>query len=1118
MGVPGGQRFVFFHFDARLEPTGVHAGAENALITLARTLVGRGHEVTVLGRLVQDQTVDGVRYLTAGPAGGYDVEAGLRRVRGTCDVLISTLRADILAASLGDAAIRCRVLWPHVTDPEAIGVPVLRLLEVADRLVAVSHDQAAAFAAAGYPRSRMDVALDGVDGALFAADDGVRVRGRIVFAGALVADKGIDGLLDAMPLVRHAVEAAELHVYGSGSLWGREACIDVDAAARALGYVYFHGAVERSALAAALRAAELAVVPSHPARYREALGMISVEAQACGTPVVVTRNGGLPETVLQGETGWVVDTCSPPALAAALVQALADPVRLRGMGVRAAAWARTQFSWERKAAVFEGLAAPGSTPRIALVTTWEQPCGLSRYAEQLVRELPPGTLRVFAERTSEPSESAPPAVLVDRLWRRGQALEDMRGAAEAGGVELVHVNHHGGLFGRQLSRVLRQLQASDIRSIVTLHAPNQRDGEIAALGEVADRLIVHNEGTRLEVIAHGVPAEKICVIPHGIAAVRDDDATATRAALGLRPNEKLIASVGFIQPHKGFHEVIRALPALRARLPVQYLILGGPHRSDPRSEAYREECHALAERLGVRDAVTIVGEYLPDALLAHYLRAADAIVLPYQSNWWETSAAVREAIASGRPIVTSPALAFADLGSAVLRTTDAFDLAGAIEAVLTQPELARLLVTAATQLSEECAWPRIAARHLELYRDVLSCPTVPAKTPGRLRVGIMLRPDARETGGGDYVVAAALQQALPARGIDILCREGGRVPADTDLVHLVNLCTYAATHAHARRTLALGTPYVVTALYEDWLSFKVPSEALLQQYRQRLGLTPTVDLAAYATLHARELRDLHDLSAFVVEHARSVQASGESEAVRLAHDFPGARVETIPFWVGEPVAPDVDEFVRKFGTRDFVLCVGRLEPRKNQLLLLEALTDVDVDVVFATGGYAYRRDYLEALQAFRRRGRTLYLPKLTPAELAAAYRLARVHVLPSWFELPGLVTLEALRHGCGVVASDRGTLRDYLVDTIPYSAPDDPAALHAAITVASTWDYAPARARAETFTRERCVAAWAELYRSAVSAGGDLERRARRRPGGGGRPQARGTGVAVQQGGSFAAE
>lgn len=85
----------------------------------------------------------------------------------------------------------------------------------------------------------------------------------------------------------------------------------------------------RSDIPAILAASDLAFSASiRP----EAFGLVSVEAQAMETPVIATDHGGSRETVLPGETGWLVEPGSADALAAAIRQALADPERLAAMG------------------------------------------------------------------------------------------------------------------------------------------------------------------------------------------------------------------------------------------------------------------------------------------------------------------------------------------------------------------------------------------------------------------------------------------------------------------------------------------------------------------------------------------------------------------------------------------------------------------------------------------------------------------------------------------------------------------------------------------------------------------------------------------------------------------
>jgi len=88
-------------------------------------------------------------------------------------------------------------------------------------------------------------------------------------------------------------------------------------------------------------AADLVAVPSH----NESFGLVALEAQACGTPVVATRVGGLRTTVADGVSGLLVDGHSVPAWTAALARGLRDGDRLRLGAVAHAA----RFSWQRTA-------------------------------------------------------------------------------------------------------------------------------------------------------------------------------------------------------------------------------------------------------------------------------------------------------------------------------------------------------------------------------------------------------------------------------------------------------------------------------------------------------------------------------------------------------------------------------------------------------------------------------------------------------------------------------------------------------------------------------------------------------------------------------------------------
>ena len=79
----------------------------------------------------------------------------------------------------------------------------------------------------------------------------------------------------------------------------------------------------------------------------EPFGLINLEAMACGTAVVASRVGGIPEVVVDGETGVLVPPGEPEALAAAVSALCGDPERAARFGAAGRRRVEAEFSWER---------------------------------------------------------------------------------------------------------------------------------------------------------------------------------------------------------------------------------------------------------------------------------------------------------------------------------------------------------------------------------------------------------------------------------------------------------------------------------------------------------------------------------------------------------------------------------------------------------------------------------------------------------------------------------------------------------------------------------------------------------------------------------------------------
>lgn len=167
---------------------------------------------------------------------------------------------------------------------------------------------------------------------------GERASDRLLFVGRLNAQKGIELLLHA--LSRMPDSAVSLDVVGDGE--DREA---LGALATGLGIasrVRWHGQVEQSRLADFYRRATALVVPS----VGEGLGLVAVEAQLCGTPVVAFDSGGLPDVVQHDRTGILVADVDAGALAAALGSLMDRPDRGAALGAAGRLHALATFAPE----------------------------------------------------------------------------------------------------------------------------------------------------------------------------------------------------------------------------------------------------------------------------------------------------------------------------------------------------------------------------------------------------------------------------------------------------------------------------------------------------------------------------------------------------------------------------------------------------------------------------------------------------------------------------------------------------------------------------------------------------------------------------------------------------
>ena len=178
----------------------------------------------------------------------------------------------------------------------------------------------------------------------------------IVSVGRLVHRKGQDTLVEALPRIVEKHPDAHLLFVGVGPhleyIHKRAVQLNV------LTHISFVGRVHYEELPRFISIGEIFAMPSRSRLAGlevEGLGIVYLEASACGLPVVGGISGGAPDALLEGETGFAVDGLNPAAVAEKIIYLLDNPEIASAMGVRGRQWIVDEWEWRNWSARFNQL-------------------------------------------------------------------------------------------------------------------------------------------------------------------------------------------------------------------------------------------------------------------------------------------------------------------------------------------------------------------------------------------------------------------------------------------------------------------------------------------------------------------------------------------------------------------------------------------------------------------------------------------------------------------------------------------------------------------------------------------------------------------------------------------
>lgn len=359
----------------------------------------------------------------------------------------------------------------------------------------------------------------------------------------------------------------------------------------------------------------------------------------------------------------------------------------------------------------------------------------------------------------------------------------------------------------------------------------------------------------------------------------------------------------------------------------------------------------------------------------------------------------------------------------------------------------------------------------------------------KIRVLMISRTTLFSDPGGDTIQVKSTAKYLRELGVDVdikLANETGIDYQSYDLLHLFNVIRPNDLLLHAA---ASGRPFVLSSIYVDYTEYERNSRNGIKGFLARMFNSFQIEyfkVIARALINGEKIVSARYLTMghrksmqWLLRNASCILPNSQNEMNRLEKDLKVSNRYRVV-----PNAIDRDRFrpVTVAGDRKGVLCVARIEGRKNQLSLIRAMQGLDIDLTIIGKASPNHQDYLRQCRESAAPN-VQFLQQLPQEELRDHYSRAKVHVLPSWFETTGLSSLEAAYMGCNIVVTKKGDTEEYFNGFATYCEPADLNSIRSAVLHAYEQEYPEAlRARIDNqFTWEETARITLEAYQDVLS-------------------------------------
>ena len=325
-----------------------------------------------------------------------------------------------------------------------------------------------------------------------------------------------------------------------------------------------------------------------------------------------------------------------------------------------------------------------------------------------------------------------------------------------------------------------------------------------------------------------------------------------------------------------------------------------------------------------------------------------------------------------------------------------------------------------------------------------------------MKVLMQSRKNLFDLRGGDTVQLEKTKNELEKLGVKVdFSLDFESDLSDYDLVHLSNVTRIQETYLQVKNAKRQGKPIVLSTIYWPMNDFEKNGQVGL---RKLINSHISIDNEEKIKAFVRYIKDKNsrniatrnlwtigytEMQNYVVNNVDYFLPNSQMEMDELCKSFgiKKKKYKVIPNAIDADIAiqqekTDVPEEFEQF--KDAIICVGRIEPRKNQLALVKALDQSGYKLVLVGEVSNNQRGYFAKIKKIIDRNPSFYyLPRVENSKLYQLYKVCKVSTLPSWLDTPGLVSLEAAAMGCNLAISPKGSTTEYFANYAEYCLPND---------------------------------------------------------------------------------